>query len=219
MLQHFSKGPFKASNHCLGMCQLVTTKGLGTHPGPSKGCFVPGALPVESDKQLVFLYAARIEIFPMQVFVLTFPLPQSRCLSPLLLCSWGAPLLCHLHSSSRANVVATAVTWWPPVPSSGGTGGRLEKVLLLLGGSDLAPVLPGGRVCIQAGPGALPAPGRGTALAAACWTSAWRDLEGCCLWYHPPSLARNDGASLEGWAVDTSLVLSSKQDLKKGGGK
>lgn len=99
-LQHFSKGCLEASNLCLGMSQLVITKGLGSHPGPSVGCFVPGVLPVESDMQLVFLYAACTDIFPRRVSV-DIPSSSIQVSSHLLMCSWRAPLLCHLPSLLR----------------------------------------------------------------------------------------------------------------------
>lgn len=68
---------------------------LGSHPGPSKHCFVS----VSSSFSSVLLSQRS---FPCG-FLVIFPFPQS-----LPVCSPGAPLLCHLHASSSANVVATA---------------------------------------------------------------------------------------------------------------
>lgn len=131
-------------------------------------------------------------------FLLTFPFPPSRCLSPLLVCQAGGLLY-------FAACIPPPVPAWrpllhpllesqsPPVPSFRRTGGRLEKVLLPWGGGGQAPVLLGGQACVQAGPGALP-----TSAAAACWTSARGALAGCCLGYQPASLAPNDCASLDG---------------------
>lgn len=114
---------------------------------------------MESDKQLVFLYAACIEVFPTWVSV-DIPSSLTQVSSPLLMCSWRAPLLCHLCPSSSAYVVATAAglagVAQPTSPFL--WGGSLEKVLLPLGEEvvvvvavTLVPALPGGRVCIQAG--------------------------------------------------------------------
>ena len=199
------------------MSQLVTTEGLGSHPGPSKGCFVPGALPVESAKQLVFLCAACIEVFPMRVSVdipsssiqVSFTPPQAQLggssalpLAFLLRCRCGGHC-CGSCWRRRAHQPLPLGRWAARLRRSCSSGVAVILVPALLGRSGVHP----GRA------------GERAAATAACWTSAWRDPEGCCLWYHPASLVPNDCASLEGWAVGTSLVLSSKEDLKKGGGK
>lgn len=170
------------------------SKGPGSPLGPSEGCFVLWALPVESDKQLVLLCAARIEIFPVQVSI---DIPSSSI-------DAGAfhPSACALGGLLRfATCVPTPVpTRWPP----------LQVVLELQ-----SPPVPS--LCCRGGQAFVH--GQGAATAAACRTSAWRELEGCCLWYQPASLKPNDCLSLEGWAVGTSLPLSSKDDLRKRGGK
>lgn len=182
------------SNRSFGMRPLVTGEGPGSPPGPSEGSFVLGALPVESDKQLILLCAARIENFPVQVSV---DVPSSSI-------DAGAfhPSACTLGGLLRfAACVPTPVpTRWPP----------LWVVLESQSPPVPSPCCRWGQACVH---------GQGVATAAACRTSAWRELEGCCLWYQPASLTPNDCPSLEGWAVGTSLLLSSKDDLRKRRGK